>query len=79
MNIQCSHCRGTGKVTLKGPLLQCYEVVHKIGPATRESIHAATPKNGNALTATYQRVLRLERMGLVKRMGSGRGPSFQVV
>jgi len=69
MKIRCPHCYGLGKVSLSKPLLECLEVMRKIGPATRSEIHDATPENGNSLTATFRRVERLKGLGLVKEEG----------
>jgi hypothetical protein len=73
MKIKCPHCNGSKQVELEGALAECLEVMRGLGPATRSEIHRATPakprkngKEGNTTSATYQRVNRLEALGLVK-------------
>lgn len=73
MKIPCPHCNGAAKVEFAGALLETYNVMRSLGPATRSEIHRATPalekKNGrvgNGVAATYQRVKRLADLGLVK-------------
>ena len=81
MKINCPHCRGQGRVdldTLSPPLHECYSVLKRLGPATREQVHQASKAKG-VLTMTYKRLARLERLGLVKSLGSERPVRFQVV
>ena len=80
MNIRCPHCLGKGEVHLKTiskPLRDCYAVMKRIGPATREAIHDASKVKGH-VTQTYKRIMRLERMGLVEKIGEERPAKFQV-
>jgi hypothetical protein len=62
----CTHCDGKGKVELDGPLLECFEALKRIGPAGASRIHKEQKLEGMHVTATYQRLRRLEALGLVK-------------
>jgi len=62
----CTHCHGEGKSPLEGPLLECYEAVKRIGPASASEIHKAQ-KVDMHITASHQRLKRLSDLGMVRQ------------
>lgn len=82
MKICCPRCRGEGKVelkTLSKPLRECYTLMAKLGPATRDQIHIAS-KSRKSRTMTFKRVVRLKNLGLVEPAPGDSDPVvFQVV
>lgn len=85
MKVCCPRCRGIGQTELQSlskSLRECYVLMKNLGPATREEIHAASKLSGElsgVVTRTYKRVERLERLGLVKPLGTEKPVKFQVL
>lgn len=75
----CPKCEGSGKLELEGPLLECAQVLKKLGTATLPEIHEAAGEPGRDVTVSHQRIRRLIKMGAVKKVGYGRPMRFQLV
>lgn len=75
--ISCPHCKGEGRLPLSDPMLECVTAIKQLGVGTLAAIHEIAPA-GSDVTATYSRIKRLLRLGLVRRVGEDRPMRFSV-
>jgi len=78
--VKCPACNGTGQSKLSPPLQSVVDAVKSLGEPTRGEIFKYLPERKRIdLTAVYQRVLRLNRMNVLRRIPNVRPARYQVV